>query len=72
MLAIYKQFSQGILVAGCAITSFVTLNWMMCDVHRIELKQIRCGYESRISNYEKEIHNLKTVLYELEKKNEMK
>lgn len=72
MLAIYRQFNQGISVAGCAIVSFMTLGWMMLDVHRIEKKQIRSDYENKISNYEKEIHNLKQVLYELENKIEMK
>lgn len=72
MLAIYRQFSQGISVATCAAVSFITLNWMMIDVHRIEKKKIRTEYENRISNYEKEIHNLKQVLYEVEKKLIMK
>jgi hypothetical protein len=70
MIAFYRQFSQGISVVGCSVTSFITLGWMMLDVHRLEKKQIRMEYDNKISNYEKEIHNLKQVLYEMEKKDQ--
>lgn len=59
IVSFYRKFNQGIIVAGCAMTSFVTLGWMMLDVHRLEKKELINKYESKISNYEKEINNLK-------------
>jgi len=56
---IYKKFGQGILVTGCSITSFITLGWLMTDVHRIELNKTRTDYEKQIKELNNEINNLK-------------
>jgi thiamine transporter ThiT len=67
MIVFVKQFSQGISVAICAAMSAGTLGYMMCDVYKMEKKQIVMDYENKISNYEKDINNLKDKLYNFEK-----
>jgi hypothetical protein len=59
MLAIYKQFSQGISVAICAAMSTGTLGYMMLDSHKMEKKQIRSDYEKQIKVLNEEIEKLK-------------
>jgi hypothetical protein len=59
MLAFYKQFSQGIAVAGCAVMSISTLGYMLNDSHQIEKKQLRSKYENQIMNLNQEINKLK-------------
>jgi hypothetical protein len=48
MLAVYRQFSQGISVATCAAMSTLTLAYMVNDIHNIEKKQIKSTYEKQI------------------------
>jgi len=50
-----RQFSQGILVAGCGIMSFTTLGWIVSDIHKMEKKQIRNDYEKTIKILNDEI-----------------
>jgi hypothetical protein len=59
MIALYRQFSQGISVAGCAIMSFVTLGYMVNDIHTNEKKQIKSTYEKQIKVLNEEIEKLK-------------
>jgi hypothetical protein len=59
MIALYRQFSQGISVAGCAIMSFVTLGYMVNDIHTNEKKQIKSTYEKQIRVLNEEIDMLK-------------
>ncbi len=59
MLAVYKQFSQGILVATCASMSIMTLGYMIHDAHSIEKKQIKSMYERQIKSLNDEIEKLK-------------
>ncbi len=59
MLAVYKQFSQGISVAVCASMSIMTLGYMVHDVHTIEKNQIRATYENQIKVLNEEIEKLK-------------
>lgn len=56
MLALYKQFRQGLSVAVCASMTMMTLGWMMDDAHRIEKKQIRNDYENQIRALHDEIN----------------
>jgi len=53
-----KQFSQGLYVAGAAITSFLTLGYMLSDIHKIEIKQLKNNYESEIKKLKQEINRL--------------
>jgi hypothetical protein len=50
-----RQCSQGIYVAGCAITSIATLGWMVADIHRMEKKQLQNDYEKTIKILNDEI-----------------
>ena len=59
MIVFYKQFSQGISVAICAAMSAGTLGYMMCDSHKMEMKQIRNDYEKQIKVLNEEIKNLR-------------
>ena len=59
MLALYRQFSQGIAVSVCASMSFVTLGYMMNDSHRIEKKQLANEYENRIQALNDKITKLR-------------
>lgn len=59
MLAIYRQFSQGILVATCAAISTVTLAYMVNDIYNIEKKQIKSTYEKQIKVLNEEIERLR-------------
>lgn len=53
MQAFFNKFSQGILVGGCALTSFTTLTYIINDAHRLEKKQLITKYEAKIAELEK-------------------
>ncbi len=59
MLAVYRQFSQGISVALCAAMSGATLTYMVQDIHTMEKKQIKSTYEKQIRVLNEEIDILK-------------
>lgn len=59
MLAVYRQFSQGLSVAGCAAMSILTLGYMLDDSHKIEKRQIKSTYEKQIKVLNEEIESLK-------------
>ena len=59
MLAVYRQFSQGISVALCAAMSGATLTYMVQDIHTMEKKQIKSTYEKQIRVLNEEIDVLK-------------
>ncbi len=59
MLAVYRQFSQGISVALCAAMSGATLTYMVQDIHTMEKKQIKSTYEKQIKVLNEEIDVLK-------------
>jgi hypothetical protein len=46
-------------VAGCALTSFLTMGWMVNDIHLREKRQLQQEYEYKISNLSKEIAMMK-------------
>ena len=54
-----KQFSQGICLTGAVLTSFATLGYMVNDIHKMEKKQLRKGYEEQIKQLNNEINRLK-------------
>lgn len=58
-MALYKQFSQGIMVGGCALISFGTLGYMINDSHKIQKKQIQTKYEKQILDLNNEINKLR-------------
>jgi hypothetical protein len=58
IVALYRQFNQGIAVAGCALMSFSTLGYMINDSHQIEKKQIRLMYENKIVDLNNKISEL--------------
>ncbi len=68
MLAVYKQFSQGISVAVCASMSIMTLGYMVHDVHTIEKNQIRATYENQIKVLNEEIEKLKWATNKINRK----
>jgi hypothetical protein len=51
-IKLYRIYSQGICVAGCASMSFLTLGYLVDDIHKLEKKKI-------INDYEKQINKLK-------------
>ncbi len=59
MLAVYRQFSQGISVGLCALMSGATLTYMVQDIHTIEKNQIKSTYEKQIKVLNEEIEVLK-------------
>lgn len=59
MIGIYRQFSQGLSVAGCAVMSAVTLGYMMNDCYNMEKRQIKSTYEKQIKVLNEEIEQLK-------------
>jgi ABC-type phosphate transport system auxiliary subunit len=59
MIVFVKQFSQGISVAICAAMSAGTLGYMMCDVYKMEKKQIAMDYEKQIKVLNEEIEKLR-------------
>ena len=61
VIAFFKQYSQGLYVAGCALMSGTTLGYMMVDAHKNEKKQIINKYEKQIKllNNETKITKLK-------------
>lgn len=52
------EYSQALVVAGCAVTSFATIGWMVNDVHLQEKKKIHQNYESKIKVMEEHIKTL--------------
>jgi hypothetical protein len=59
IVALYRQFSQGIAVAGCGLISFSTLSYIMCDSHKINRKMLINQYEEKINKLNIEIEALK-------------
>ncbi len=59
MLALYRQFSQGISVAACSAMTTITLGYMLVDTHKMEIKQIRSSYEAQIKGLVDENHRLR-------------
>ena len=55
LITFYRQFSQGLYVAGCAASSAITLSYMMCDAHKMEKKQLQNEYEKTIKALNDEI-----------------
>jgi hypothetical protein len=53
MLQVFRKFSQGIIIGGCALTSFITLSYIINDAHRLEKKQIIAKYDAKIAELEK-------------------
>ena len=43
-----KQFSQGLYVATAALTSIITLGYMMDDIHKTKIRQLTNKYEEQI------------------------
>jgi hypothetical protein len=58
-IAFYRQFRQGIYVAGCAAASFTTLGVMLSHCNKMEKKRIRNKYENQIKVLTNEIKVLK-------------
>lgn len=47
---VYRLYSQGICVAGCASVSFLTLGYLSDDIHKMQKKEIINNYETQIKN----------------------
>lgn len=62
MIAICKQYSQGIYVGLSALTSFVTLGYIIKDSYNIEKKQIENKYNDQIKKLNLEIDTLRSKL----------
>jgi hypothetical protein len=45
----YRQFSQGISVAGCAAISFLTIGYISDDAHKLEKRKIVEDYEKQLT-----------------------
>lgn len=54
-----KQYSQGLMVAGCAASSALTMGFMWDETVRYEKRQLIKKYENEISNLNMVINNLK-------------
>jgi hypothetical protein len=67
MLNALKRFDQAIMVSTGSLVSFSIFVYMMEDNCRCEKRKIVECYENKNLNYEKEINNLKGIIYELEK-----
>ena len=48
MIAFYKQFNQGIAVAVCALSSFLTIGYMTTDNYKMETRQLTREYEEKL------------------------
>jgi hypothetical protein len=55
LISFYRQFSQGLYVAGCATSSAITLGYMIFDAHKMEKKQLQNEYEKTIKLLNNEI-----------------
>lgn len=53
------KYDQAIIVAGCAMTSFMTIGWMVNDIHLREKDVLRKKYETTIEQLKQEIVELK-------------
>ena len=54
-----KQISQGLYVTVGAISSFLTLGYMINDNHKIEVKYLKNNYETEIKKLTDEIEKMK-------------
>lgn len=59
IVSFYRQFSQGISVAGCAAVSFVTIGYILGDAHKIEKRKIAEEYEKQVTVLKDEIKRIK-------------
>lgn len=57
-----KQYSQGLMVAGCAVSSALTIGFMWDETVRYEKRKL-------VNKYENEISNLKALLDKSAQKN---
>jgi hypothetical protein len=56
---VFVKYNQAFIVAGCAMTSFVTLGWMVNDIHLREKAQLKREYENKITILIGELQELK-------------
>lgn len=54
-----KQYSQGLYVTCAALTSFLTVGYMVNDIHKMEKKRLTKEYEEQIKQLTNEMNNLK-------------
>jgi hypothetical protein len=59
MIGFYRQFSQGIAVAVCAMATCTTLGYMINDLHELEKFQLKSRYEKQIKVLNEEINRAK-------------
>ena len=57
---VFAEYGQGLIVAGCAMTSISTMGWMVNDIHQREKRTIQQNYESKIKMMEEHIKTLKS------------
>ena len=56
---VFAKYNQALIVGGCAMTSFVTMGWMVNDIHLREKAQLKSEYENKIEVLTKQIEVLK-------------
>lgn len=56
---VFVKYNQALIVGGCAVTSFVTMGWMVNDIHLREKAQIKKDYENKLEVLTREIQELK-------------
>lgn len=56
---VFAKYNQALIVGGCAMTSFVTMGWMVTDIHQREKSQIKKDYENKLEILTREIEELK-------------
>jgi hypothetical protein len=56
---VFAKYDQALIVAGCAMTSFVTMGWMVNDIHLREKANLKMEYENKIQGLTQEIQELK-------------
>ena len=57
----FVKYEQAIIVAGCSLTSFVTIGWMINDIQQREKQQIIVKYEKKIKTLKQENMGLKEL-----------
>jgi hypothetical protein len=58
----FAKYEQAIVVAGCSLTSFVTMGWMINDIQMREKKELIMNYEKKIKTLKEENRGLKGLI----------
>ena len=59
---VFAKYEQAIVAAGCGLTSFITVGWMVTDIQLQEKRKLIMDYEKKIKSLTGENKGLKELI----------